>query len=160
MTNQITITQETITNLINAGASRWTKGDNDRLYLNKAGYELAGVFTKYNKYQKNDAMALVKKIYIDLDDMTLVLPKNPQYISGEHKAIASDILAALNGEETQEETVTTPATETVETQPTRTKIRSWMEECNDPREIDCSMDIVTEWLMADGTKVTERTHAY
>lgn len=162
MTNQITITQETITNLINAGASRWTKGDNDRLYLNKAGYQMAGVFTKYDKYQKNDAMTLVKKLYIDLKTNTLVVPANPSYISAKHVTIIADILAALNGEEetAQEETVTAPATETVKAQPARTKIRSWMEECNDPREIDCSMDLVTEWLLANGKTVIERTHCH
>ena len=89
------------------------------------------------------------------------LPKDRKEAEARPVTIVADILAALNGEEaTKEETVTAPATETVKAQPARTKVRSWMAECNDPREIDCSMDLVTEWLLPNGKTVIERTHCH
>lgn len=41
----------------------------------------------------------------------------------------------------------------------RVELRSWMEDCNDPRE-ECSTDSVTEYAMPDGTTKTERLHTW
>lgn len=38
-------------------------------------------------------------------------------------------------------------------------LRSWMEDCNDPRE-ECSTDHVTEYAMPDGTTRRERQHTW
>jgi len=38
-------------------------------------------------------------------------------------------------------------------------LRQWSEECNDPRE-DCSMDMVYEYAMPDGTTRRERIHTW
>ena len=38
-------------------------------------------------------------------------------------------------------------------------LKSWMEECNDPKE-ECSTDSVTLWAMPDGSKKTTRTHTW
>ncbi len=41
----------------------------------------------------------------------------------------------------------------------RVEIRSWMVNCNDPRE-QCSLDHVTEYAMPDGTTKIERQHTW
>ena len=41
----------------------------------------------------------------------------------------------------------------------RVELRSWMEDCNDPRE-QCSLDHVTEYAMPDGTTKIERQHTW
>lgn len=41
----------------------------------------------------------------------------------------------------------------------RQVLKSWMEDCNDPRE-ECSTDSVTLWAMPDGTTKTTRTHTW
>lgn len=38
-------------------------------------------------------------------------------------------------------------------------LRSWMEDCNDPRE-ECSLDSVTEYALPDGTTRRERQHTW
>ncbi len=43
------LTETTIRNLIAKGASRWTKGDHDRLYLNGAAKEIVGLETTHYK---------------------------------------------------------------------------------------------------------------
>lgn len=43
------LTETTIRNLIEKGASRWTKGDHDRLYLNGAAKEIVGLETEHYK---------------------------------------------------------------------------------------------------------------
>lgn len=43
------LTETTIRNLIEKGASRWTKGDHDRLYLNGAAKEIVGLKTTHYK---------------------------------------------------------------------------------------------------------------
>jgi hypothetical protein len=43
------LTETTIQNLIAKGASRWTKGDHDRLYLNAAANEIVGLEIEYYK---------------------------------------------------------------------------------------------------------------
>ena len=43
------LTETTIQNLIEKGASRWTKGDHDRLYLNGAAKEIVGLETTHYK---------------------------------------------------------------------------------------------------------------
>ena len=39
------------------------------------------------------------------------------------------------------------------------EIRSWTAECNDPHE-QCSLDIITEYAMPDGTIRTDREHTW
>ena len=41
------LTEKTIQNLIEKGASRWTKGDHDRLYLNGAAKKIVGLETEH-----------------------------------------------------------------------------------------------------------------
>ena len=41
----------------------------------------------------------------------------------------------------------------------RVELRSWMEDCNDPRE-QCSLDHVTEYAMPDGTTKIVRQHTW
>lgn len=41
----------------------------------------------------------------------------------------------------------------------RVELRSWMDDCNDPRE-ECSLDHVTEYAMPDGTTKIERQHTW
>lgn len=41
----------------------------------------------------------------------------------------------------------------------RVELRSWMADCNDPRE-ECSLDHVTEYAMPDGTTKIERQHTW
>lgn len=41
----------------------------------------------------------------------------------------------------------------------RVELRSWMDDCNDPRE-QCSLDHVTEYAMPDGTTKIERQHTW
>jgi len=41
----------------------------------------------------------------------------------------------------------------------RVELRSWMDDCNDPRE-QCSMDHVTEYAMPDGTTKIVRQHTW
>ena len=43
------LTETTIQNLIAKGATRWTKGDHDRLYLNAAANEIVGLEIEYYK---------------------------------------------------------------------------------------------------------------
>ena len=43
------LTETTIQNLIAKGATRWTKGDHDRLYLNAAANEIVGLETTHYK---------------------------------------------------------------------------------------------------------------
>jgi len=41
----------------------------------------------------------------------------------------------------------------------KVELRSWMEDCNDPRE-ECSTDFVQEYAMPDGTTRRERQHTW
>jgi len=57
------LTETTIQNLIAKGASRWTKGDHDRLYLNAAANETVGLeTTHYNSGNIRSATLKGEKI--------------------------------------------------------------------------------------------------
>ena len=57
------LTEKTIQNLIEKGASRWTKGDHDRLYLNGAAKKIVGLETEhYNSGNISSATLKGEKI--------------------------------------------------------------------------------------------------
>ena len=96
------LTQEQIEKLINAGASRWTKYERDRLYIKKLADLIGLSYTKYNtgnissaelngetisNSECNRILAALDKAYIDLKTNTV-------YIDGREDA-AEVIIAGL-----------------------------------------------------------------
>ena len=95
-------TQEPIEKLINAGASRWTKYERDRLYIKKLADLIGLSYTRYNSGNVSSAelngeaisnsecnriLAALDKAYIDLKTNTV-------YIDGRDDA-AEIIIAGL-----------------------------------------------------------------
>lgn len=96
------LTNEQIERLINAGASRWTKYERDRLYIKKLADLIGLSYTKYNtgnissaelngetisNSECNRILAALDKAYIDLKTNTV-------YIDGRDDA-AEVIIAGL-----------------------------------------------------------------
>ena len=96
------LTQEQIEKLINAGASRWTKYERDRLYIKRLADLIGLSYTKYNtgnissaelngetisNSECNRILAALDKAYIDLKTNTV-------YIDGREDA-AEVIIAGL-----------------------------------------------------------------
>ena len=96
------LTQEQIERLINAGASRWTKYERDRLYIKRLADLIGLSYTKYNtgnissaelngetisNSECNRILAALDKAYIDLKTNTI-------YIDGRDDA-AEVIIAGL-----------------------------------------------------------------
>ena len=96
------LTQDQIERLINAGASRWTKYERDRLYIKKLADLIGLSYTKYNtgnissaelngetisNSECNRILAALDKAYIDLKTNTV-------YIDGRDDA-AEVIIAGL-----------------------------------------------------------------
>ena len=96
------LTQEQIEKLINAGASRWTKYERDRLYIKKLADLIGLSYTRYNSGNVSSAelngeaisnsecnriLAALDKAYIDLKTNTV-------YIDGRDDA-AEIIIAGL-----------------------------------------------------------------
>lgn len=96
------LTQEQIERLINAGASRWTKYERDRLYIKRLADLIGLSYTKYNtgnissaelngetisNSECNRILAALNKAYIDLKTNTI-------YIDGREDA-AEVIIAGL-----------------------------------------------------------------
>lgn len=96
------LTQEQIERLVNAGASRWTKYERDRLYIKRLADLIGLSYTKYNtgnissaelngetisNSECNRILAALDKAYIDLKTNTV-------YIDGRDDA-AEVIIAGL-----------------------------------------------------------------
>lgn len=96
------LTQEQIERLVNAGASRWTKYERDRLYIKRLADLIGLTYTKYNtgnissaelngetisNSECNRILAALDKAYIDLKTNTV-------YIDGRDDA-AEVIIAGL-----------------------------------------------------------------
>lgn len=96
------LTQEQIERLVNAGASRWTKYERDRLYIKRLADLIGLSYTKYNtgnissaelngeaisNSECNRILAALDKAYIDLKTNTI-------YIDGRDDA-AEVIIAGL-----------------------------------------------------------------
>lgn len=96
------LTQDQIERLVNAGASRWTKYERDRLYIKRLADLIGLSYTKYNtgnissaelngetisNSECNRILAALDKAYIDLKTNTI-------YIDGREDA-AEVIIAGL-----------------------------------------------------------------
>ena len=96
------LTQEQIERLINAGASRWTKYERDRLYIKRLADLIGLSYTKYNTGNISSAElngetisnSECNRILAALDKAFIDLKTNTVYIDGRDDA-AEVIIAGL-----------------------------------------------------------------
>lgn len=90
------------------------------------------------------------------DDMTAETVK-AAYIKHIEAAKATE--AAKNQEEQEAKETEQNAIRLAASTGEKQKIKSWLAECNDPRE-ECSTDVITLWAMPDGTISKTREHTW